>query len=119
MHKLSVGGDGQFLLTHIYKLCVHRRSFGLAYGKNPEISPEKIVRLQFQSYNVEDSLVITWLIAEAMQYAWARRQNNQNLSLDNLKVDLRIKAEYMAVSSKFSGPGKKLIRLINGDQLGD
>lgn len=51
---------------------------------DPEISPEKILRLQFQVTNSEDELVATWLTAEALQYSWASRQSRRPIQIHNM-----------------------------------
>ena len=83
---------------------------------DPEFTKEGMVLLQFTTFNEEDMLIITWLIAEALSFAWARRQNRQAITLLDLKSDLAIKAGFMSASSKYAATGTKLLNLIQGNQ---
>ena len=76
---------------------------------------EGLVRLQFETFNEEDTLIITWLVAEALGFAWARRQNRQTATLTELKTDLAIKAGYMSASLKYAATGKKLLDIIEAE----
>ena len=79
---------------------------------DPQISPDDLTRLQFEVFNEEDGLIVTWLIAEALSYAWSRRQNDRPIIIEEMKTTLRTKANFMAASSRFASAGKKLSDLI-------
>ena len=57
-------------------------------------------------------LIATWLIAEALAYAWSRRQNDRPILIEEMKNILRTKASFMAASSRFASAGKKLSNII-------
>ena len=79
---------------------------------DPQISPDDLTRLQFEVFNEEDGLIATWLIAEALAYAWSRRQNDRPILIEEMKNILRTKASFMAASSRFASAGKKLSNII-------
>ena len=79
---------------------------------DPQISADKLTRLQFEVFNDEDELLVTWLIAEALAYAWSRRKNDEAILIEDMKMSLRTKASYMAGSFRFSSPGNRLLNLI-------
>ena len=79
---------------------------------DPQISPDDLTRLQFEVANEEEGLIVTWLIAEALAYAWSRRQNDRPIQINEMKILLRAKAGFMARSSRFASAGEKLFDLI-------
>lgn len=104
-------------LTHTFSSCPYMADVinwlvSKISSFDPDVSPSNLVRLQFKTTNEEDKLIATWLIAESLAYAWARRQSNLPISMNDLKLDLRTKAGFMAASSRFSSTGKKLTSLV-------
>ena len=104
-------------LTHTFTNCPFTEEVtGWLLAKirtiDPQISPDALTRLQFEVFNEEDGLIVTWLIAEALAYAWSRRQNDRPILIEEMRTILRTKAGFMAASTRCASAGKKLIQLI-------
>ena len=116
VYPLCVRGYRQFTLSLLLCLCSHRSDNFVASQVNQHarhISASDIVRLQFETLNSDDTLVITWLIGETLRCAWSFRKTGAEIDLDNVKAFLKAQASFLSKSFLFSSTGTKLLSIIN------
>ena len=79
---------------------------------DPVCTMSGLVRLQFETTNSDNTLAVTWLTGDTLAYAWARRQNRQEIVLESLKTELKMKAVILSKSFCSSKSGQILVQLI-------
>lgn len=65
---------------------------------DPTITKEKTVFLQVKPTSRENKFMCVWLIAESMEYIWAKRRAKTRVEVENLKTIIKAKLENLALS---------------------
>ena len=91
------------------QLTGHHCSFRL----DQDAPKEKIMFLQLNPINSDNLLPCVWIVAETLQYIWARRRSKQKINVPEMKDYISGKFELLACTKMFGSHALNIHHLLN------
>ena len=107
-------GEIDNIYSHTFTQCTHSAEvmtwlIDTLSTLDPTIIHNDIIWLQFTE---EHELVATWIVAESLEYSWAKRMSNEMINMDQLLAHLRTTVSFMT-SQVHLDAAQTITRLIN------